>query len=74
MIIGQKVKLSSKSRHARNRIAQHGEIWNVISETPEEILLRSERKTWRDVNGLFSEDKRWIFKKNDPDFSFVVLT
>lgn len=62
------VKLTGITRHGKNRVNQHGNIWHIVDETLEEFLLISLGQTFSLGRGVFSEDKRWVFKKNDPDF------
>lgn len=62
------IKLIAKTRHAKNRISQHGEIWLIQSETKDKFLLRSLKKTFNLSNNNFDFDLRWISKINDPNF------
>jgi hypothetical protein len=65
-----KVRLTGKTRHGKNRVREHGELWNVESET-EMLIARPKLKGpflfLRPANG--SNDMRWVAEKNDPDFA-----
>jgi len=66
----QWLKLVGKTRHGKNRIAQHGMHWLVQADG----LFRGE-PAWfassmhKTDRGGF--DGRWILKQNDPDFIVV---
>lgn len=67
----EKVLLTGKSRHGKNRINQHGKLWFVqdigtFRGSPA-MHLRSEFKTEgpKDKKGF---DSRWVLLQNDPNF------
>ena len=68
-----KVLLRGKTRHGKNRINQHGNIWLVenIDKFGGEpaMFLRSLNKTEgpKDNKGF---DTRWVLLKNDPNFLY----
>lgn len=65
----QKVLLEAKTRHGKNRIQQHGDVWRVKEVRNSKMLLESCEKTEgpRDNKGF---DWRWIDLHNDKDFTW----
>ena len=65
------LKLKGKTRHGKNRIQQHGEIWRVERESTfrgqPAWSLRSMAKTF----GGREFDGRWVLKNDDPNFEVV---
>tara|TARA_R100001509_G_scaffold55257_1_gene30465 strand:+ start:205 stop:408 length:204 start_codon:yes stop_codon:yes gene_type:complete len=60
-------KLSGKTRHGKNRIAQHGIHWLVQADgkfkgNPAWLVSSMHKSDKGDFN------RRWILKTNDPDF------
>ena len=75
MEIGQKVLLKGKSRHGKNRIQQHGDLWTVTKlgqfNGNDAFMCDSERATFkRGANLDPIKDSRWVFCKDDPNFLF----
>jgi len=66
------VKLIGKTRHGKNRIAQHGEIWEVESEHGNIMLLKSLEETFVITGSTTCFDKRWVSVENDRDFEVVI--
>ena len=66
-----RIILKGKTRHGKNRIHQHGEVWNVIGEGKfqgaDAWHLQSLNKTFK-VKGEKFHDGRWVLKNNDPNF------
>ena len=64
------VLLKAKSRHGKNRIHQHGDIWRVAGEGKfngqPALSLSSVEKTDR---GEF--DGRWVLLNDDKDFEII---
>ena len=58
----EKVLLTGKTRHGKNRVEQHGKLWFVEEIRGHKMLLRSEHKTSRGIHDL-----RWVFLQNDPN-------
>ena len=63
----QWLKLSGKTRHGKNRIAQHGIHWLVQADgtfkgNPAWLVSSMHKSDKGDF------DRRWILKQNDPDF------
>lgn len=54
------VKLKGKSLKGKNRIREHGEIWDVLV-IDREMLLES----------LDKKDKRWVEQEDDKDFEII---
>ena len=73
--IGDWILLEGISRHGKNRIAQHGDVWNVI-ETDGAcpgISVRSKNRTFNtggSGDNKWIHDGRWI-DPNDFDFKIV---
>ena len=67
----EKVLLTGKTRHGKNRIQQHGKVWLVehfgTFKGAPAMLVRSEFKTEgpKDHKGF---DGRWVLLQNDPNF------
>ena len=70
------VTLKGKTRHGKNRIAQHGSKWFVEKvatfQGQPAMMLRSESETFL-IRGLdnskeWTHDGRWVLLKNDPNF------
>ena len=78
MKVGSKVLLTGKSRHGKNRIQQHGEVWTVTKlgkfQGDDAFMCESERATFkRSFNLDPIKDNRWVFLKEDPNFTFEVV-
>ena len=69
------LKLKGKTRHGKNRIHQHGEIWRVQAESTfrgqPAWSLRSMAKTFSVGPGEKDFDGRWVLKNDDPNFEVV---
>lgn len=52
------VTLTPKNGHEKNRIRQHGSVWEVVGEEHDRFLLRSLGKTFRGGE----HDLRWADK------------
>lgn len=57
-----KVRVIPRTKHLSNRVHQHGEIWDVITQNDVtgQVLVRSERMTFRGGNGEMEHDLRWL--------------
>jgi len=69
------IVLRGKTRHGKNRINQHGEVWEVVDDNGKfkgqpAFSLKSLNKT-EGPRGKKGHDSRWVLKKNDPDFEIV---
>jgi len=65
-----KVRLIGKSRHGKNRVREHGELWNVEAECATLIARPGANGPFlflRPANG--SDDMRWVAENNDPNFN-----
>ena len=66
---GSRIKLVGRTRHGKNRVHQHGDIWFVQEVRGDKMLLRSEHKTEGPKhNKVF--DGRWVHLKNDQNFEW----
>lgn len=75
MEVGQTILLKGKSRHGKNRIQQHGDIWTVTKlgqfNGNDAFMCESEHATFkRSVNLDPIKDSRWVFTKDDPNFLY----
>ena len=72
-----KVKLTGKTNHGKNRIAQHGAVWNVIGHGSFHgrcsWMLESLNKTTGRSDGIRIHDKRWVNKVNDKNFDLEMV-
>lgn len=59
------VTVKGKSLKGKNRIREHGEIWKVISEQSNKILIESFKN---------SNNCRWVDLKNDSDMEIINIT
>lgn len=70
------ITLKGITRHGKNRIHQHGNVWDVVSEGKfrgfEAWNLKSLEKTEgpRDAK---VHDGRWVHKNNDPNFEIIEI-
>ena len=72
--IGDFVRLKGKSRHGKNRINQHGDVWEVVDEQLTKLLLHSLEKTFKDTPGRVPEkDWRWISAIDHEDSNFTIV-
>lgn len=73
--IGKKVLLKGKTRHGKNRIQQHGDLWTVTKlgqfNGNDAFMCESEHATFSvGTQGRKIKDCRWVFTKDDPNFLF----
>ena len=72
------VRLTAKTKYAKDRIARHGEIWNVLLqetwEGKECLRLESLERTFSlGPNALHIRDIRRVLVNNDKDFMIEQL-
>ena len=69
--VGKWVLLKGKTRHGKNRINQHGDMWLIDSVSTFQgqpaMLLRSENKTEGPKDNKWF-DSRWVLLRDDPNF------
>ena len=69
--VGKWVLLKGKTRHGKNRINQHGNMWVVESvatfQGQPAMMLRSENKTEGPKDNKWF-DSRWVLLRDDPNF------
>lgn len=68
------VRLQGITRHGKNRINQHGDVWEVVNcsgkfQGQSAMELKSLHKTFR-VGGESHHDGRWVLIKDDPNFNW----
>ena len=68
MNLGDRITLKGKSRKGKNRIGQHGTEWIVERITPSMILVSSVNKTFKNSDGSWTTDMRWVHIPTDIDF------
>ena len=77
MEVGTQVVLTGISRHGKNRIEQHGNPWTVNAlgsfNGNDAVRMRSENETFNLGQGRKMHDERWVFLKEDPNFTFEVV-
>ena len=77
MEVGTQVVLTGISRHGKNRIEQHGNPWTVNAigsfNGNDAVRMRSENETFNLGQGRKMHDQRWVFLKEDPNFTFEVV-
>ncbi len=77
MEVGTQVILTGISRHGKNRIEQHGNPWTVNAigsfNGNDAVRMRSENETFNLGQGRKMHDERWVFLKEDPNFTFEVV-
>ena len=77
MEVGTVVILTGISRHGKNRIEQHGNPWTVNAigsfNGNHAVRMRSENETFNLGQGRKMHDERWVFLKEDPNFTFEVV-
>lgn len=76
-----RVRLEGITLKGKNKVRQHGEIWNIL-ETRTRVeclggkigfLVESLCNTFRVGNGKFNKDKRWVAIQGDVDFKVEVI-
>tara|TARA_B100000131_G_C17798940_1_gene484613 strand:+ start:358 stop:615 length:258 start_codon:yes stop_codon:yes gene_type:complete len=74
--VGDWVLLKGTSRHGKNRVDQHGDVWEVVAtEGPRDgVALRSKNKTFNTGgtgDNKWIHDGRWIDQPTDNDFEIL---
>ena len=72
----KQVRLIGKTKHGKDRIRQHGDVWDVVSVDKRRgqltFHLRSIHKTMGGfADGSREHDGRWVQCFNDPNFDIV---
>jgi hypothetical protein len=64
-------ELTAKTKHGKNRIHQHGSLWEIVGDGvfrgQEAWSLKSLHPTFDRKRGV--HDGRWVLKSNDSNFS-----
>lgn len=66
----KRVRLQSKTLHARNKIVRHGNIWMVLDENQNSIHVRSIDKSYN-LYGQFFHYSCCVMKEDDHDFDIL---
>ena len=75
-MVATRVRLIGKTLHGKNRIRQHGDIWEVVDrpDRPDRLALQSLNKTFGGFSdGHKEKDLRWVFPENDPNFEVIEI-
>lgn len=67
--IMDQVVLKGKTSKGKNRIAQHGAVWEVVDCRP--FVQRLGHGTWLLVESKKDGNCRWISLTDDPDFAIL---
>lgn len=76
MKAGDKVKLTGKTKHGKNRVREQGQDWVVVKVAKNKLLSDS----WEKDFALLmqpdnqSEDWRWVAVQDDKNFDVEVLS
>jgi len=52
------VKIIPKTQRAKNRVREHGDVFELVKSTGDEVLLQSKGKTWRSSPN--SKPEHWL--------------
>ena len=76
--LGDKLILTGKTRHGKNRINEHGNTWIIQSPTHTSVEFSNTRGRWVNVRSIdntfrigektFTTDSRWINLDGDDNF------
>ena len=80
-----KVRLKGKTRHGKNRIQQHGDLWNVVKFADKDLgkgFIRSSNAPgpWMWLESIkckcntcrtWGQDGRWVSERNDDNFEII---
>lgn len=67
--VDDRIILTGKTRHGKNRIQQHGKLWIIEEVRGGKMLLRSEHKTEGPMHNK-GFDGRWVSLRDDPNFKW----
>jgi len=69
---GDIITLKPKSKHGKDRVAQHGDQWRITGMAQfmgnPAVKVESLGETLKISDTLKVKDGRWVNIKNDPDF------
>jgi len=72
METGNIVILKGRSKHGKDRVAQHGNPWTIqaqgVFNGNKAVRMISDGETYNLGRGRFTQDQRWVFLKDDPNF------
>jgi len=73
--VGDTVELKAKSKHGKDRIAQHGKLWRVKKigkfKMRTAVLLESRHETFK-CGDIWEKDGRWVITGgHNPDFEII---
>lgn len=67
MIEGDKLTLTGKTMHGKNRVVEHGSVW-IMTNHHENITPMPAKRSIKSVD---TGSERWIEMSNDPDFTIT---
>ena len=62
-----KVKLKGKTRHGKNRVSQHGDLWEVVRWVDEKEVGKGKCSTCV----KWGQDGRWVSERMDDNFNII---
>lgn len=71
-----KVRLTGKTKHGKNRVREHGEIWTVNSITEKVHFPRAIKGSGPFlflIPSSGSDDMRWVSEVGDPNFEVELV-
>ena len=75
-LLGKTIRLKGKTMKGKNRVREHGDLWNVLAETDHVLFAPSSKGPWLFVApvGKNQDDKasRWIHGLTDLDFEIFI--
>ena len=57
------IKLKGKTGHGKNRIREHGELWEVL-EFPTGVVSMSPKPVLTPIKSVKTGEERWLDEKN----------
>ena len=65
--VGRWVILKGKTRHGKNRIREHGDLWEVL-EVPTGVIRMSHKPPFPPIKSVKTGAERWL---DDINFSWI---
>ena len=67
MKVQMMIKLTGKTNHGRNRIREHGDLWEVL-EVPTGVIKMSHKPPFPPIKSVKTGAERWL---DDQNFSWI---
>ena len=61
------IKLTGKTNHGKNRIREHGDLWEVL-EVPTGVIKMSHKPAFPPIKSVKTGEERWL---DDVNFSWI---